>query len=273
MVVVSESVHPKGFDFLSQRKVVVLRNVHGLSFPDIARQVKNLSGKRPTPRTCRNYYHAFSVKAGRKKSNYDRCGRSPWKLTVHNQRFLLQTLQKLRKQGVCTCTTLRTALARDHGLSVDESTIRKFLQSKGYKWLPRAQKRKYTPKQMQERAEFARKVVALGPAALRRKLSFSMDGCVLPMPPRDVTDRINFLRHLQPRMWRLRADRLQPELAGHDIFSKQTAIERAVPLWGGIGPAGFATVLIHKKKKLTVSEWMEALRAGKLRRASSDHSC
>lgn len=264
MVLVTESVRPGGLDFLNQRKVVVLRDVHGLSFPDIAAQVKNLRGKRPTPRTCRNYYAAFSTSAGRKKSKYSSCGRQAWKLTAESRAFLLKTLKHLRQKGVCTCATLRAALAREKGVTVDESTIRKFLVSKGYKWLPRAQKRKYSPKQMQERAEFARKVVALGPACLRRKLAFSMDGCVLPIPPRDVTDRINFLRHLQPRLWRLRSERLSPDLAGHDCFSKQTALERAVPLWGGIGPGGFATVLLHQKKKLTVAEWLTALQGGKL---------
>ena len=37
-----------------------------------------------------------------------------------------------------------------------------------------------------------------------------------------------------------------------------------MPLWGGIGPHGFATVVLHKKKKLTVAEWLDAVRGGKL---------
>ena len=48
MVVVSESVHPRGLDFQNQRKVVILRDVHGLTFPEIAKQVKTLFGGRPS---------------------------------------------------------------------------------------------------------------------------------------------------------------------------------------------------------------------------------
>ena len=149
--------------------------------------MKNIRGKPPTPRTCRNYYTAFSTPSGRKKSRSSFCGRKAWKLTAENQRFILKTLKHLRQKGVCTCVTIRAALAREKAVAVDTTTIRKFLLAKGYKWLPRAQKRKYSPKQMQERAEFARKIVALGPAGVRRKLAFSMDGCVLSIPPRDVT--------------------------------------------------------------------------------------
>ena len=262
MVVVSESVHPQGCDFRNQRKIVLLRQ-QGLSFPQIAREVKNLVGGRPTARTCWNYYAAFSMDAGRRKSQYKKCGRTAWKLTPAAQRFALKTLKKLRKQMLCTAATLRAELARERGVVVAPCTIRKFLKWKGYKWLPRAQKRKYSNKQKRERLHFAREVVAMGPAKLRKKLAMSMDGCILHMPPRDPTERVNFLRHLQTHMWRLKSERLQPELSGHDVFAKQIALTRSIPLWGGIGPNGFATVVFHRKKKLSVDEWLAAVKAHK----------
>ena len=64
MVVVSESVRPRGLDFANQRKVVILRDVHGLALPQIARKVKNLAGKRPSRRTCGQYYKMFSHEQG-----------------------------------------------------------------------------------------------------------------------------------------------------------------------------------------------------------------
>ena len=264
MVVISENVHPKGLNFFNQRKVVVLRDVSGHTFPQIALQVKNLSEGHPTPRTCRNVYEAFSTQAGRRKSQYNNCGRQAWKLTVDTQRFLIKTLKKLRRQGVCTSETLKMQLAREKGVRLEVSTIRKFLKSRGYYWLPRAQKRKYSAKQMRERLAFAEQVVALKASGLRKKLALSMDGCVLPMPPRDPTEKMNFLRHLETHMWRLKSERLQPDLAGCDFFNKQMTMDRAIPLWGGIGPNGFATVLMHAKRKLTVSEWVTALKNKKL---------
>lgn len=170
----------------------------------------------------------------------------------------------MRKQGFCTTKSLQTELARTKGVAVVQSTLRRFLQAQGYKWLPRGQKRKYTAQQMQERKAFAHSVVALGPRRLREKLSFSMDGCVLTMPPKDPTDRLNYLRSGDTHMWRLKSERLDPSLAGQDTFGKQSPLDRCVPLWGGISAGGFASVAYHAKKKFTKGEWIRVLQAGKL---------
>ena len=161
MVLVCENIHPRGLDFQNQRKVVILRDVQGLSFVDIAAQVKNLAGKQPSPRTCCQYYEQFSVSRGRKKTAYNNCGRRPWKLTTATQGFVLRSLRRMRKQGMCTTKSLQAELARARGVAVDQSTIRKFLQAQGYRWLPRGQKRRYTPQQMSKRKAFAEAVVAL----------------------------------------------------------------------------------------------------------------
>ncbi|CAL1158588.1 unnamed protein product [Cladocopium goreaui] len=253
-----------GLDFQNQRKVVILRDVQGLSFVDIAAQVKNLAGKQPSPRTCCQYYKQFSVSRGRKKTAYNNCGRRPWKLTTATQGFVLRSLRRMRKQGMCTTKSLQAELARARGVAVDQSTIRKFLQAQGYRWLPRGQKRKYTPQQMSERKAFAEAVVALGPCRLRQKLSFSMDGCVLTMPPKNLTERLNYLHSGQTHMWRLKSERLEPSLAGQDCFAKQSPLDRCIPLWGGLSEGGFATVVFHAKKKLTKAEWIRVLQAGKV---------
>lgn len=162
MVRVSENVHPRGLDFSNQRKVVVLRDVYSKSFVDIAQEVRNVAGGRPSPRTCCQYYQRFSTVAGWKKSQYHQCGRRAWKLTADVRRFLLQRLKKLRQEGLCTCKLLQTELARQKGICVEVSTVQKFLKSQGYKWLPRAQKRRYTAVHMRERKAFAHAVLSLG---------------------------------------------------------------------------------------------------------------
>ena len=264
MVRVSENVHPRGLDFSNQRKVVVLRDVYSKSFVDIAQEVRNVAGGRPSPRTCCQYYQRFSTVAGWKKSQYHQCGRRAWKLTADVRRFLLQRLKKLRQEGLCTCKLLQTELARQKGICVEVSTVQKFLKSQGYKWLPRAQKRRYTAVHMRERKASAHAVLSLGVCRLREKLSFSMDGCVLPLPPKDHTDRLNFLQASDTHMWRLKSERLDPSLAGQDIFSKQSPLDRCVPLWGGLSEGGFSIVTFHQKKKLTKAEWVQLLKAGKV---------
>lgn len=54
MVVIRESVHPNSLNFANQRKVVILRDTKKkgnkkLPWPDIAKLVRNLKGKHPSP--------------------------------------------------------------------------------------------------------------------------------------------------------------------------------------------------------------------------------
>ena len=50
------------------------------------------------------------------------------------------------------------------------------------------------------------------------------------MPPKDATDRLNFLREHQTHIWRLKSERLDACLGGQDPFAKQTRLDRAIPL-------------------------------------------
>ena len=122
MPVVSEMVHPKGFDFATQRQIVLLREVRKLKWEDIAKQVKNLQGENPLPRLCANYYHEFSRRLGRRRARYDRCGNKPSKVTPQVEQFLVKQLKVLRRTCVCTSTTLQQVLAQDMGSSSQTDT-------------------------------------------------------------------------------------------------------------------------------------------------------
>ena len=87
------------------------------------------------------------------------------------------------------------------------------------------------------------------------------------MPPVDPTDRVNFCRQGEDRMWRKPSEGLSPALAGDDPFGKQVPLGRAVPMWGGCSAKGFAPVLFHKTKKVSIVEWKSAVDAGKLEKA------
>ena len=78
------------------------------------------------------------------------------------------------------------------------------------------------------------------------------------------TERPHFLQASDTHMWRLKSERLDPSLAGQDIFSKQSPLDRCVPLWGGLSEGGFSIVTFHQKKKLTKAEWVQLLKAGKV---------
>ena len=44
-------------------------------------------------------------------------------------------------------------------------------------------------------------------------------------------------------------------------------LSRAVPLWGGISRHGFSIIAFHPTKKIQPDEWVQAVQAGKLKRA------
>ena len=189
------------------------------------------------------------------------------KVTKAVEAFLLRRLQVLRTKCICASTTLQRELAAFGMVALEGSTIRRILARNGFQWLPRAQKRKYSPEVMQERLAFARAVLRLSKAQLREKLCLSMDGVVLSLPPKDAVDRVNYCTCGDTHMWRTKGEAASPELAGDDPYPAQLAAARAVPLWGGISEGGFAVVAFHSRKKFNTPQWVKVVHAGKLSKA------
>ena len=267
MPVVSEVLHPRGLSFAMQRKVVVLRDVKKKSWPDIAASVRNLGNESPSVSTVKRCYRSFSARRGRVRTKYDNCGRHPHKVTKDIESFLVTRLRHLRLTTVCSARTLQHEVARKKGVKLSISWVQKVLAKKGYRWLPRRQKRKYSAKARAGRVAFAKKILAMGVGGLHKRLSLAMDGVVLTLPPVDPTDRLNFCRQGEAKMWRKPTEGLCPALAGDDPFGKQVPLARAVPMWGGCSATGFAPVLFHKTKKVSVPEWTSAVQRGILEKA------
>ena len=272
MSLLQERVHPAGLDFKSQRLVVVLRDVHGLPFTEIAKRVTNLRGEAPTPRTVANTYWQFAAPTGRRPYKYSNCGRRPWKLDKATERFLIAKLKQLRKQGACTSAALQRVLAQERGVRVSVTRIRRSLRSNGYRWLPRALKRKYSPALQQARLAFAQAVLDIPPGRLMSDISMCMDGVILSMPPADATDRVNYCRSMDDHVWRKPSEATSQELAGGDCYRKQVPLERCVPFWGGIGAQGIVPVTFHPRKKVCTSEWLGVVQSGRLRAALAQAS-
>ena len=170
----------------------MLRHVKKLSWEKIALQVVNVNGGTPSWVNVRDTVQGLSTTTGRRKLHYSRCGRRPWKMTPDVQKFLIRRLVARRAAQIVTSVTLQADLAAEKGIAVEASTIRKFLKRKGYKWLPRNQKRKYSRDQKVARVAFAKAVLQMTPAVLRATLSMSLDGVVLSMPPTNETERYNY---------------------------------------------------------------------------------
>ena len=244
-----------------------MRDDKHMSWDDIAKPengVRNIAKKVTTRGTVRRAYDKLVGKRGKHKGKYDyaNCGRKPWKLTPEIQKFVMQRFLKLRKDGICTSRTLQAVLRVEKGVNVVDSAIRRFLLSKGYKWLRRCQKRKYSKEDRKARLAFAKAAVRLSKKELALKLALSIDGIVISLPPKDEVGRWNHCHQGETHMWRKPSESFDPELAGDAQYFHQVGIDRAVPMWGGLSAGGFAELIFHKSKKLSADEWVGVLKDG-----------
>ena len=243
-----------------------------MTWAAVAGEGGKLRGGHPSTEMCRRVLKSFDVKAGRRKYKYGKCGRKPWKLTACVKQYLVRKLLALRVKTICTAATLQRELARDKQVHVEVSSICKFLKSKGYRWLPRAQKPRYNARDKADRLAFANRMLSMSPRAFACHFDMAMDGVVLTLPPREATERENYCRAGDTHMWRKSSEAAKPELSGKQPYHKQIPAARAVPMWGGIGTAGFGLVVFHPQKKLCTAEWVAAANAGKLVQACKDAS-
>ena len=264
MTTLTLRVSKRSLDFKNQQKAFLLRTLHHESWEAIASKVVNVQNEHPVWATVRNVVNGFETSAGHRMYNYMNCGRRAWKLTPHVRKYLLRRLVAMRRTQVVTSVSLQADLAKNIGVVVHDATIRKFLGVEGYKWLPRSQKRKYNCTERKARVSFAQKILRLGKAGIWRKLSLSLDGVVLSMPPSNDVDRFNYCWGGESHMWRKRSEANLPSLAGEWSFKNQVPLARAIPLWGGLSDHGFAAVLWHPRHKTNQDEWCEAVLRGKL---------
>ena len=189
-------------------------------------------------------------------------------MTPEVGRFILHRLLALRRSCIVTSSTLQQEVAKWMQTKLTAAAVRKFLNRKGYKWLPRAQKRKYSREDMKKRLAFAQKISRLGKGALRTFITMAIDGVILSIAPQDEADRLNYCWHGETHMYRKANEAAKPELAGDDPYPDQVPLARSIPLWAGISPCGVCEIVFHRSKKLTTAEWThDVLKQGKLAHA------
>ena len=270
-MLVQEQQHPTSLDFRNQRRVVLLRdrvlNSKGkrCSWSKIAEQVKNLQGDRPSAWLVADVYKSFDLDLGHVPYDYENCGRTAVLATPEVKQFLVRKLLGLRAKNIVTTTVLQRELMAAKNIELDCTYIGKILKEAGYRWLPRAQKPKYSKEVMLQRLTFAEFVLSLSDKRLRERLSLSMDGVVLTVPPKNSTARDNYCRYGDTHMYRKEGEACKPELAGQDDFAKQVPMNRAIPMWGGISAGGFHEVVYHEDRKLNEHDWADGVvKKGKL---------
>ena len=266
MVVVMEARHPRSLDFANERKAMMLRD-QGHTWSAVASKVWNISRLRPSVRYLKSIRARLQARPAQKVYKYENCGRKRWKATVTVQRFVIKRLLAMRRNTICTSTVLQHEVAAEMGVELATSTIRKILKKHGYRWLPKAQKPKLSREVMQQRLQFAQKVLRMSRPALRAALDMALDGVVLSSPPKGQVERRNWCMHGDSHMYRKPGEAACPELAGCDPYPDQIKKDRAVPMWGGISEGGMAIVTFHPTRKLNTQTWVKVLDDGKLTRA------
>ena len=130
---------------------------------------------------------------------------------------------------------MQIVLAREKGVRVHVTWIRKTLKRLGYRWLPRSQKRKYGAEDMARRLKFAEGAVGLSKAQLRTKVSMAFDGVNLSntyMLER-CYDWRGLLIEAHPENFR-RLRTLEPEAVNEALLARRARFEallRAGRFW------------------------------------------
>ena len=260
MVLQRVRVHPKGLAPQMKRKVWVLRKekrpAREKTWPIIASKVRNLLGVVPYWKVCRDAYLELEKPGHAVKDSYAKCGRKPT-LTKGVATWVVRRMLKLRKSMDVTSTDLAQVLAKEKGVEVEASSIRKLLKSRGYRYLARSKKPKYNKDEKLKRYNFA-------VGNKDEEIDMFMDGVVFTVPPADPTKRENYCKADIRKVWRRPDEYDLPELAGYDRYAKQVPPNRIVPLWGGLAAGGFSEVLWHEERKTNEDEWSAAVRNGNL---------
>ena len=102
--------------------------------------------------------------------------------------------------------------------------------------LPKRQKRLYSKLVRLARVAFAEQIPRMSNNDLREKLSMAMDGVVLALPPTDPTERMNFFRHRENRMWRKSCESFRPKLSGDKEYGNQLPLNARRQCWADVRP-------------------------------------
>ena len=266
MVLRRENVHPRALSFRHEVRVAKLRDVDGLSWSSIAGKVWNLAGERPDWKTCSRVYEKLQKRTKPKADAYKNCGRHK-KINEDDEKWLVQKMLQLRKEGPCTSQMLQRLLAKHKKVTVEASLVRRVLKRNGYKWLRKVQKPKFSKELKAERKHWADEVLTMTDAQLRAKLNFAMDGVVFTVPPKGLTARENHCRAEETHCWRKPSEGMKEECLGKNAYKKQGKPGTIVPLWGGLSADGFAVALWHEARNVTAEEWAEAVEACNLKEA------
>jgi transposase len=136
MVLLRERVHPRGLSFKTQGKIFMKKSILKRPWRQIAKEVFNEEGKRPYWKVVSAALRELTQRKGRPKGdNYHKCGRKRVMTTALCD-WLVASLKRLRVKSECTSFDLQRLMAKEQGVVMEASSIRRALNDAGYKYLP-----------------------------------------------------------------------------------------------------------------------------------------
>ena len=140
MVLQRERIHPRGLSAQMKRKVWVLRKdkkpAMQNTWSTIASKVRNLLGEKPFWKVCRDAFNELEKTKRAAKDSYSNCGRKPI-LTKALVKWIVRQMLKLRTDFDVTSPDMMHLLAKEKGIEVEVSSIRRALRVARYKYLAR----------------------------------------------------------------------------------------------------------------------------------------
>ena len=128
MPLLVERISCRSLDFHHQRRAYLLRKETKLSWEQIAKRVVDVGGKHPSRPTARCMVKDFNSRRGHRSYHRNRRGRKKWKTIPVIRKFFTRRVLAQRMRRVVTAASLAEDVAREEGVCIEASAVRKLLR-------------------------------------------------------------------------------------------------------------------------------------------------
>ena len=183
---VEVTVHPQGLHPLVAARAYQLRTEDDMAWGDIAGEIVNMDGVRPSLKSVRNAVARVAEQSHKPVAElgYSRCGRRR-ELTRKQELVIVAFVKKWRNKRFCTCAYIKRYLK----LSVGKRTIARTLGRHGFHWKAVPRKTPLSERDLETRKTFVDKYRDKTASWWEANMNLALDGVTLTKAPKNFSKR------------------------------------------------------------------------------------
>ena len=248
---VEVSVHPQGLHPLVAARAYQLRTEDDMAWGDIAGEIVNMDGVRPSLKSVRNAVARVAEQSHKPVAElgYSRCGRRR-ELTRKQELEIVAFVKKWRNKRFCTCAYIKRYLK----LSVGKRTIARTLGRHGFHWKAVPRKTPLSERDLETRKTFVDKYRDKTASWWEANMNLALDGVTLTKAPKNFSKRQMHAVQSIGHLWLRKGESMDKDVHTFNRYGVQLGVK--VPLWGGFSGGGkFVLRIWSPHPKMTKEEW------------------